>query len=295
MKRILITGAASGLGLALAKKYASEGWSVCIADIQAEEGIKIASGLSQEYGKDCFFHHLDITSDAQWQELVGIISERWQGLDALVNNAGVAASGDIDTFSMKDVHWAVNINLMGAVKGCHVCVPLLKESKGLLINVASMAGLLHMGGMSAYNVSKAGMVALSEGLLSELDPYEVKVSVVCPTFFQSNLAKSMRSDNPDAAKIAARLHAATGITAESIAATIFEDSRKGKHYILGGTRLSDRTIWRLKRYLPALYLSMMKSNARIQLADKNSSSSSSSGKRGIFERVLRFIRARLLG
>jgi NAD(P)-dependent dehydrogenase (short-subunit alcohol dehydrogenase family) len=295
MKRILITGAASGLGLALAKKYASEGWSVCIADIQAEEGIKIASGLSQEYGKDCFFHHLDITSDAQWQELVGIISERWQGLDALVNNAGVAASGDIDTFSMKDFHWAVNINLMGAVKGCHVCVPLLKESKGLLINVASMAGLLHMGGMSAYNVSKAGMVALSEGLLSELDPYGVKVSVVCPTFFQSNLAKSMRSDNPDAAKIAARLHAATGITAESIAATVFEDSRKGKHYILGGTRLSDRTIWRLKRYLPALYLSMMKSNARIQLADKNSSSSSSSGKRGIFERVLRFIRARLLG
>ena len=295
MKRILITGAASGLGLALAKKYASEGWSVCIADIQAEEGIKIASGLSQEYGKDCFFHHLDITSDAQWQELVGIISERWQGLDALVNNAGVAASGDIDTFSMKDFHWAVNINLMGAVKGCHVCVPLLKESKGLLINVASMAGLLHMGGMSAYNVSKAGMVALSEGLLSELDPYGVKVSVVCPTFFQSNLAKSMRSDNPDAAKIAARLHAATGITAESIVATIFEDSRKGKHYILGGTRLSDRTIWRLKRYLPALYLSMMKSNARIQLADKNSSFSSSSGKRGIFERVLRFIRARLLG
>ncbi len=295
MKRILITGAASGLGLALAKKYASEGWSVCIADIQAEEGIKIASGLSQEYGKDCFFHHLDITSDAQWQELVGIISERWQGLDALVNNAGVAASGDIDTFSMKDFHWAVNINLMGAVKGCHVCVPLLKESKGLLINVASMAGLLHMGGMSAYNASKAGMVALSEGLLSELDPYGVKVSVVCPTFFQSNLAKSMRSDNPDAAKIAARLHAATGITAESIAATVFEDSRKGKHYILGGTRLSDRTIWRLKRYLPALYLSMMKSNARIQLADKNSSSSSSSGKRGIFERVLRFIRARLLG
>ena len=295
MKRILITGAASGLGLALAKKYASEGWSVCIADIQDEEGIKIAAHLNEEYANDCFFQHLDITSDAQWQELVALISERWQGLDVLVNNAGVGASGDIDTFSIKDFQWTVDINLMGAVKGCHVCVPLLKESKGLLINVASMAGLLHMGGMSAYNASKAGMVALSEGLLSELDPYGVKVSVVCPTFFQSNLAKSMRSDNPDAAKIAARLHAATGITAESIAATVFEDSRKGKHYILGGTRLSDRTIWRLKRYLPALYLSMMKSNARIQLADKNSSSSSSSGKRGIFERVLRFIRARLLG
>ena len=189
MKRILITGAASGLGLALAKKYAREGWSVCIADIQDEEGIKIAAHLNEEYASDCFFQHLDITSDTQWQELVALISERWQGLDALVNNAGVGASGDIDTFSMQDFQWTVDINLMGAVKGCHVCVPLLKESKGLLINVASMAGLLHMGSMSAYNVSKAGMVAFSEGLLSELDPYGVKVSVVCPTFFQSNLAK----------------------------------------------------------------------------------------------------------
>ena len=158
-----------------------------------------------------------------------------------------------------------------------------------------MAGLLHMGSMSAYNVSKAGMVALSEGLMSELDPYGVKVSVVCPTFFQSNLAKSMRSDNPDAAKIAAKLHAATGITADSIATTVFEDSQKGKFYILGGTRFSDRTIWRIKRYLPAAYLSMMKSNARVQLADKTPSAIPSSGKGSVFERVLRFIRSRLLG
>lgn len=291
MKRILITGAASGLGLALAKKYASEGWSVCVADIQDEEGIRIASHLSQEYGSDCFFQHLDITSVAQWQELVAHISERWQGLDALINNAGVAASGDIDTFSLDDFQWAVDINLMGAVKGCNAFVPLLKESRGLIINVASMAGLLHMGSMSAYNVSKAGIVALSEGLLSELDPYAVKVSVVCPTFFQSNLANSMRSDNPDAAKIAAKLHAATGITADSIAATVYNDSRKGKHYILAGTRLSDRTIWRLKRHLLPVYLSMMKSNARIQYADKYPSSS----KGGILERVMRFIRGQLLG
>ena len=217
-----------------------------------------------------------------------LISERWQGLDALINNAGVGASGDIDTFSW-GFQWTVDINLMGAVKGCHVCVPLLKESKGLLINVASMAGLLHMGSMSAYNVSKAGMVAFSEGLLSELDPYGVKVSVVCPTFFQSNLAKGMRSDNPDAAKIAARLHAGTGITAESIATTVYNDSCNGKHYILAGTRFSDRTIWRLKRFLPASYLSMMKSNARIQFADKNPSYQKEGSLRecyGISERIL---------
>lgn len=295
MKRILITGAASGLGLAMAKKYASEGWSVCLADIQDEEGIRIAAHLNEEYGNDCFFQHLDITRDDQWQELVAIIAERWHGLDALVNNADVASSGDIDTFSIKDFQWTVNINLMGAVKGCHFCVPLLKESKGFLINIASMAGLLHMGGMNAYNVSKAGMVALWEGLLSEPDPYGVKVSVVCPTFFQSNLAKSMRSDNPNAAKRAAKLHSTTGITAESIATTVYNDSRNGKHTILAGTRLSDRIIWRIKRGLPAVYFTMMKSNGRMQFADKNPTSAAASGKGGIVEGVLRFIRGRLVG
>ena len=148
-----------------------------------------------------------------------------------------------------------------------------------------------MDGMSAYNVSKAGMVAFSKGLLSELDPYGVKVAIVCPTFFQSNLAKSMRSDNPDAARMAAKLHAGTGITAEGIAATVYDDSRKGKHYILAGTRFSDRIIWRLKRYLPAAYLGMMKSNARIQFADKNQSSV----KGGFSARVLRSIRSRVIG
>lgn len=290
MKRILITGAASGLGLAMAKKYVSEGWSVCIADIQDEEGLRIASNLTEEYGNDCFFHHLDITNEDQWQDMVRIISKRWEGLDSLINNAGVASSGDIDSLPMKDFQWTVDINLMGAVKGCHYCVPLLKESEGLLINIASMAGLLHMGGMSAYNVSKAGMVALSESLLSELEPYGVKVSVVCPAFFQSNLSNSMRSSNPDAAKTAAGLHAGSGITADDIAMIVYDESRKGKYYILG-TRRRDRIIWRLKRYVPALYFSLMKGNARIQFDGKNPSPDGG----GISERILRLMRERYFG
>jgi hypothetical protein len=100
----------------------------------------------------------------------------------------------------------------------------------------------------------------------------------------------MRSNDPNAVEIAAKLHAGTGITAESIAATVYDRSRKGKHYILAGTRFSDRTIWKLKRYFPSVYLNMMKSNARIQLADKNLSTE----RGGIFERVLRSIRARVL-
>ena len=274
----------------MAKKYASEGWAVCIADIQDEEGRKIASQLKEQHGSDCFFQHLDITNEDQWQELVNSISERWSGLDALVNNAGVASSGDIDSLSLKDFQWTVDINLMGAVKGCYFCVPLLKESKGMLINIASMAGLLHMGGMSAYNVSKAGMVALSEGLLSELEPYGVTVSVVCPVFFQSNLLNSMRSSNEDAVKVAGKLHASSGITADDIATTVYDDSKKGKHYILGARR-RDRIVWRLKRYLPVAYFSMMKNNARIQFDSKNPSPD----RGGLSARFMRFMRERYFG
>jgi len=290
MKRILITGAAGGLGLATAKKYASEGWAVCIADIQDEEGRKNAAQLKEQHGNDCFFQHLDITNEDQWQELVHVISKRWLGLDALINNAGVASSGDIDSLPLKDFQWTVDINLMGAVKGCHFFVPLLKESKGMLINVASMAGLLHMGGMSAYNVSKAGMVALSEGLLSELEPYGVQVSVVCPVFFQSGLLNNMRSSNKDAVKVTSKLHASSGITAEDVAILVYNDSRKGKHYI-SGARRRDRMIWRLKRYFPAAYFSLMKSNARMQFDSKNPSPE----RGGLFQRLLRFIREQYFG
>jgi NAD(P)-dependent dehydrogenase (short-subunit alcohol dehydrogenase family) len=290
MKRILITGAANGLGLAMARKYASEGWSVCIADIQDEAGGQVASELKEQHGGDCFFHHLDITSEHQWQELVTVISERWLGLDALVNNAGVASSGDIDSFSPEDFQWTVDINLMGAVKGCHYCVPLLKESTGMLINVASLAGLLHMGGMSAYNASKAGMVALSEGLLSELEPYGVKVSVVCPVFFQSNLLNNMRSSNPDARAMAGKLHASSSVTAEGVATAVYEQSKKGQHYIFG-IRSQDRIILWLKRFFPSAYLGLMKTNARMQFDSKNPSPD----RGGVFMRFLRSARERFFG
>ena len=256
MKRILITGAASGLGLAMAKKYASEGWAVCIADIQDEEGHKVASELKDQHGNDCFFQHLDITNEDQWQELVNSISNRWEGLDALVNNAGVASGGAIDSLPLKDFQWTIDINLMGAVKGCYFCVPLLKQSKGTLINVASMAGLVHMGRMSAYNASKAGVVALSETLSIELAPFDVSISVVCPASFPSNLLNNNRITSNDEVSVAKKLMDRSPVTADDIARMVYDDANKGKHIIIPTRR--EGILWRLKRYLPGLYFIFMK-------------------------------------
>lgn len=255
MKRVLITGAASGLGLALAKYYAQQGWAVCIADIQDEAGEKIAQELAHKHGLDCFFQHLNVTDDSQWLALQNEIATRWKGVDAVINNAGVASSGEIDVLELKDFQWTVDINLMGVAKGCHYFTPLLKQSRGNLINVASMAGLLHAPSMSAYNASKAAVVALSETLYTELNSHGVKVSVLCPAFFKTNLTDTMRSTDPSGTAIANKLMNKSNITADDIAEKVFKGSMAGKLMIL--PHKNEKVIWLIKRYLPSLYLKMM--------------------------------------
>lgn len=259
MNRILITGGASGLGAALANYYASQGWSICVADIQDNLGEEFVAQLNKQFATDSFYAHLDVTRDEDWQTLVNTIGTRWQGLDAIVNNAGVASSGDIDAQSIKDFQWTVDINLMGVVKGCHYFTPFLKKSQGHLINVASMAGLLHMPGMAAYNVSKAAVVALSETLYAELSPFKVGVSVLCPAFFKTNLTDNMRDTSGSTIQFAKKLMSQSSIQADGIAKLVFDAHHKGQYLILTHTRES--MLWRLKRFLPAFYFSMMKKMA----------------------------------
>jgi NAD(P)-dependent dehydrogenase (short-subunit alcohol dehydrogenase family) len=260
MKKVLITGGASGLGLAMAKYYAAQNWSVCIADIQDETGKKIAAQLSLEHSTDCFFEHLDVTNESQWASLQNTIAARWKGLDVLINNAGVASSGDIDAIELKDFKWTMDINVMGVVNGCHYFTPLLKKSQGNLINVASMAGLLHMSGMSAYNTSKAAVVALSETLYSELALHNVKVSVLCPAFFKTNLTDTMRSTNANGTVVASKLMAKSTVSADDIAKKVYEDSSRGRFMIL--THKTEKNFWLVKRFLPSLYFRIIQNTAK---------------------------------
>lgn len=260
MKRIFITGGASGLGAELARLYSQKGWAVCIADIQKELGESLSSALNKQYGNECVFLPLDVTSEEQWQEAARDIGKKWQGLDLLVNNAGVASSGDIDQQSMSDFQWTMDINVMGVVKGCHVFTPMLKQSKGAIVNVASMAGLLHMPTMAAYNTSKAAVVALSETLYAELEPYGVHVSVLCPAFFQTNLTKNMRESNGGGVQIANRLMEKSKVQVMDVAQAVFDGVNQKRFYIL--THAKEKFFWRIKRFIPSLYFKLMKNLGR---------------------------------
>ncbi|QDA58291.1 SDR family oxidoreductase [Thermomonas aquatica] len=256
-KRIFITGGASGLGRALAERHARAGWKVCIGDLDAE---RCADALAAIRAHAPHSHALacDVTREDALQAAADWLQREWGGVDVVVNNAGVAQMGGIGETTLEDWQWAVDINLLGVVRGCKVFAPVLKaQGGGQLVNIASMAGLVHLPQASAYNATKAAVVALSETLQLELEPDNIGVSVVCPAFFRTDLARNMRAANPALEGMTKRLVERARIGADEIADRIFDGMQRGDPHIL--THPEAKRFWRLKRLLPyRLYLALMR-------------------------------------
>lgn len=248
MKRVLITGGASGLGRALAARYALDGWRVLIGDVNAERGRETAAELDGEV----VFRHLDVTDESSLAAARDWLKAEWGGLDVLVNNAGVAAAGRVERIPPEDWDWILDINLMGVVRGCRVFVPLFKrQGSGHVVNIASMAGLLNAPVMANYNVAKAGVVALSETLRFELAPWGIRTTVVCPSFFQTNLHESLRTPEPGMQKTVEKLLASSELDADDVARIIRDAVARGRFLVL--PHRAARRAWFFKRYLPWLY------------------------------------------
>ena len=263
--RALVTGGASGLGLALVRRLAERGVRVLATDIHDERPAEL-DGVAAEYRR------LDVTSDVEWSAARDWVVENWADetgacLDLLFNNAGVAAGGRIELSEMDQWQWIVDINLLGVVRGCRTFTPLLKEARaGQIVNTSSAAGLVHPPRMSEYTAVKAGVVALSESLRYELRPYDVNVSVVCPTFFRTNLTSSMRGKDESAQASAAKLIDGSKRTADDIAVIVLAQVEKGTHIIL--TDREGRVAYAAKRFLRPVYdHQMFKAGARMARKD----------------------------
>jgi NAD(P)-dependent dehydrogenase (short-subunit alcohol dehydrogenase family) len=260
-KRIFITGGASGLGRALAERHARDGWRVCIGDLDVE---RCADALAAIGAHAPGSHALacDVTREDALQAAADWLQREWGGVDVVVNNAGVAQMGGIAETSLDDWQWAVDINLLGVVRGCKVFAPLLKaQGGGQLVNIASMAGLVHMPHAAAYNATKAAVVALSETLQLELEPDNIRVCVVCPAFFRTDLARNMRASNPALEGMTRRLVERARIGADEIADRIYQGMLRGDPHIL--THPEAKRFWRLKRLLPyRVYLALMRRQLR---------------------------------
>jgi NAD(P)-dependent dehydrogenase (short-subunit alcohol dehydrogenase family) len=245
---VLITGAGSGLGRALARRYAAAGYAVCCADIREDRAHETVAQLG---GGPHWAAACDIGSDESMAALRDAVHARWQHLDVLVNNAGVASGGSLLDAPMDEWRWMLDLNLLGVVRGCRLFAPaMVAAGRGRIVNVASFAGLAGAPGLMSYSVAKAGVVALSESLRAELHARGVGVSVVCPSFFRTNLTENFRG-HPKMLGMANHLMDKARESADDIAAAVFAQVEAGTFLVL--PTAAERWRWRLKRFLPDVY------------------------------------------
>lgn len=263
-QRIVITGAASGLGRATALRFARAGWRVAIADIDAA-GMDATLAAVREAGSDGLTERCDVTCEDDWRRLRQRLEADWGGVDVLVNNAGVAAAGSVVDSAWSDWTRLVDINLLGVTRGCRALVPLmLAEGRGHVVNIASFAGIACAPGMAPYNVVKAGVIALSESLRCETADRGVAVSVACPAFFPTNLADSMHGSDPVAIQFTERAMHHSGVTADDVAGDIFKAVEHGRFMVI--SHKDSRMQWRLKRVAPETFHKLVRRRVRRAMA-----------------------------
>jgi NAD(P)-dependent dehydrogenase (short-subunit alcohol dehydrogenase family) len=244
----VITGAGGGFGRALALELAPRKARFVLSDVDvngAEETARLAlaAGAASAHAARC-----DVTQIDDWTALAASCEGP---VDLLVNNAGVSSGGAVGELPIEDWRWTLEVDLFGVIHGCHVFMPAMRrEGHGHVLNVASAAGLFNPPFMGAYNVAKAGVVSLSETLRAELGDTGVKVTVVCPMFFKTNIAKSGRIAD---SKLRAKAHDLVdrGPTAEVTARAAIASVDRGDFYAL--PMMDSRWLWRLKRASPLAF------------------------------------------
>ncbi|KEZ77743.1 SDR family oxidoreductase [Salinisphaera hydrothermalis] len=261
-KRIAITGAGSGLGRALALRYARDGWRVAVTDIQTGRARRVA-GEVNDAGGEAMAQTLDTRRQSDFDQLIERLDSEWGGVDVFVNNAGVASSGTVADTPQADWDWITNINLMGVVRGCRAALPAIRASRGHIVNTASFAAIANAPGMASYNVTKAGVLSLSETLRAEERHHGVNVTVACPAFFSTNLMESFRSTTPGREVLVEKLMARSGVTADDVAGQIFDAVAAGRFLVL--THRDTRWQYRLKRLQPELFFRAVEKIARSML------------------------------
>lgn len=247
-QRIFITGGGAGLGKAMAGAFAKRGNKVCIADIDDVSGQAVADELLGQ-GADVSFLHCDVCSEIDFGTAVEWLQKNWGGVDLVINNAGVAQMGPVEKTKLEDWQWIIDINLLSIVRSTQAFLPVFREQgKGHFINIASMAGLIHMPDASSYNATKSAVIALSETLMLELEKDNVTVQVVCPAFFRTDLAKNMRATDENAARVTKRLVERARIGAVEIAELVVKGSGDASAFIF--THPPAKQAWMFKRFLP---------------------------------------------
>lgn len=255
MNYVVITGGASGLGLAMAKRWAKSGATLCLVDRDTTHRDEAVHAL-EALGAQVHFVCCDVTDQAQVDALKAYTDEHFKTVDVLINSAGVPTAGNIEAESMDAWQWVMNINLLGTVRVTKAfTAQFRKQKQGHIINVASQAGLTPMPMMGSYNASKAASIAFSETLKLEMAPFNVGVSVLCPAFVKTNLDQSLPDEQQAMQDVVTRLVQKGKITADEVAEATWQAVQSNRFLIV--THRFEKWIYRLKRWLPRAYYRLM--------------------------------------
>lgn len=251
----IVTGAGGGLGRAIAVRLARDGWHLALADIDTE-GAEETLRLVEQAGGTAQVELLDVRDEHAWADLRERLGRQWRHLDLIVNNAGVVASGEIGAMAIDDWDWLMSINLRGVILGCHTMLPWLIENprRSYVLNMASVAGLISGPKMGAYNVSKAGVVALSETLYQEVKQHNVGVTAVCPWFVKTNLLSHGRFTDMREKTAGAAFMDNSKVTPEMVADQAVRGMYRGRLLVVVGFR-ANQLFW-TKRQLPNWYFAI---------------------------------------
>ena len=186
-KRVLITGAASGIGAELAKQMLEAGATVRLSDWNKERLEQAAERLSA-FGARVSSHQADVSKKEQVDAMVQKMAADYDGFDMIVNNAGVFDQQPVEEITMERFKKVMDINVWGVLYGCYAALPIfLGQGHGHIVNTASLGGIVHSPFQAAYGMSKSAVLGFSEALCYEMELRNIDVSTVCPGNVQSGL------------------------------------------------------------------------------------------------------------
>jgi len=192
----VVTGAASGIGLAMARRFGAEGMRVVLADVERPALQRACDELTAG-GVDALAVATDASVAAEVDALAATTVDHFGAVHLVCNNAGVGSRGlTIGELPRRDFEWVLGVNLWGVIHGITAFLPHLRlEDEGHIVNTASVSGLYHLPRMAPYNASKAAVIALSETLQFELaaEGAPIGVSVLCPSWVRTNLSTAVRN------------------------------------------------------------------------------------------------------
>ena len=247
----VITGAASGFGLEVARIAAARGMAIVMADIQQDALDKAVAEIGA-LGAQVLPYRLDVSSAAAVEAMGAATAERFGAPHFVFNNAGVGSGGLIWELAVRDWEWVIGVNLMGVVHGVRVFTPMMlaaarrdPDYEGHIVNTASMAGLLNPPNMGVYNVSKHAVVSLSETLYHDLGLVtdRITASVLCPYFVPTGITRSernrpddLRDGKPTRSQLVARAMSDKAVssgkvTAATVAQFVFDALAERRFYI----------------------------------------------------------------